>query len=70
LKISRLQKGLQALWRKEYYQGLKKQIDEFIAKEQSQDDEYVPFVVENFIKNPAAQNKIRGDTKGAGYTNG
>jgi ribosome-binding protein aMBF1 (putative translation factor) len=41
------------------YQGLKNQIDEFIAKEQSEDDEYVPFVVEDFIKNPVALARIK-----------
>jgi len=41
------------------YIGLKSQIDEFLAKEEEDDDEYVPFVLEEFVKNPVALARIK-----------
>ncbi len=45
------------------YEGLKAQIDEFLAKQEEDDDddddEYVPFVLEEFVKNPVALARIK-----------
>lgn len=41
------------------YKGLKTQIDEFIAhREEDDDDEYVPFVLEDYLSNPVALARI------------
>ncbi len=40
------------------YVGLKQQIDDFLAKDQSA-DEYMPFIVDDFVKNPVALARIK-----------
>jgi ribosome-binding protein aMBF1 (putative translation factor) len=41
------------------YKGLKSQIDEYLAYEEEEDgDEYVPFVLEDYISNPVALARI------------
>lgn len=40
------------------YKGLKAQIDEYIAHAEEDDDEYVPFVLEDYVSNPVALARI------------
>ena len=40
------------------YKGLKSQIDEYIAHEEEDEDEYVPFILEDYISNPVALARI------------
>lgn len=39
------------------YKSLKTQIDQYIAQEED-DDEYVPFIVEDYVSNPVALARI------------
>ena len=40
------------------YKGLKSQIDEFLAHQEEEVDEYVPFALEDYISNPVALARI------------
>lgn len=42
----------------ECYQHLKPQIDEYLAFEENDNDEYIPFNLENYVKNPVALARI------------
>lgn len=40
------------------YKSLKPQIDEYLAHDELDEDEYVPFVLEDYVKNPVALARI------------
>ncbi len=40
------------------YKSLKPQIDEYLAHDEIDEDEYVPFVLEDYVKNPVALARI------------